>query len=799
MSAKVISNAKLTVLAAVLAAAGALLSTGGCNIFIAASLSVASLMALIFCANAKDLNMPGGGCLFVVASVPLFFFVYAQARQHKPVESDLSQYAGREVIFTAKICRCDNDAAKTNSAASSMTPRWDPARTDSSMTPLLDPNRTDSSMAPSSVVGSANVSRFTPDAQDVKDIQTHPRHDVILEPQELLFRRDALLQAKRSFVSISHYQLKPIETYFCLSALLFKLRTNRSIHGITIALNNSQRKMSTAFAIQGEPATKLSLRYKSCADSSKSQARSTSWADAFNVLEYQYEQSMVAARSTIVDAHRKCLPVDLADLLSSMVLGNRAVTLPETMTSKFRDLGLSHVLAASGFNLTIVTAMSFWFCRLVTPSTFIANSVCFLAMLGFVALAGPSPSVLRAALMCSFMLAARCSQRSLSVSSVIAAAFLITVTIDPQCTSDLGLQLSYGATIGIVFGAHAFSRFIYRGESRWRRALADVFAVVSIAQASVMPIQLYCFWKTGTLFLPANLMVSPLITPVTVLGFAASLVSLLQCIHAGGSLLENIIAVIDAFAFIPLAMMYSMVDFMSSFQAAKLSLGQPSLPGILTYYSALLAWFLALRTEKHRTIAFGSLLIGVCALLFRQPPPPLTVALLNSQVVLVDGNCQALQENGPSKSDKLVERFLAFKAAQVHPSAFSIIAANGDWTLIDVHQQFYVLVLRKISEGKEVPSNLCNLNVGPTKILVVADQLNHGRTGVLSKLVFSWKPDRIIIFASDKAAHLRGALDVGASGYQQCSDEKVPQVKIVGSGSVNAIMLCREQHKSKME
>ncbi|HEY9778155.1 MAG TPA: ComEC/Rec2 family competence protein [Planktothrix sp.] len=331
-------------------------------------------------------------------------------------------------------------------------------------------------------------------------------------------------------------------------------------------------------------------------------------------------------RATLVEMHEKNLGHDLGDLLSSMVLGDKAVKLDDAIVQAFRNVGLSHVLAASGFNLTVVTAMTYFVCRLVVPSRLIVHLLCLLNVICYVGLAGASASVMRAAIMCAILLAIGLSGARAHLLSVLALALLISIAQDPSCTADIGLQLSYVATAALIFAGKPLCRLVAFASHAVARWLSETMAVVLLSQSAVLPIQLSCFAQIGLMFIPANLAVTPVLAPVTIIGFASSFIYL----AAGGSPVMQMVAaplcyLIDLVAVWPLKMMLSSVNFLASFDQAILKLGAPSVLSVCMY---VMAWFFlacAIKAARWRVVALLLYLVALGALLWR---PPVTRPLL---------------------------------------------------------------------------------------------------------------------------------------------------------------------------
>ncbi|HEY9870602.1 MAG TPA: ComEC/Rec2 family competence protein [Candidatus Obscuribacterales bacterium] len=407
------------------------------------------------------------------------------------------------------------------------------------------------------------------------------------------------------------------------------------------------------------------------------------------------------ARARLISHHRRYAGELEGDLLSAMVLGDRAVELPDTLKQRFRDAGLSHLLAASGFNLTIVVGMTWWGSRRVFRSSRLVHMCCFASILLFVALAGPAPSVLRAALMCSLVLLARCLYRSPSVMGALACALLVTLLLDPFAITDVGLQLSYVATIGIVYGSRATARRIGRIATitlpGW---LAEAIAVVLVAQFSILPLQLSYFFQFGMLFLPANLLVAPAVPAVTALGFVSS-----ACVlhEPTASLLGPLAAVLDGLAAYGLRWMLYVAGLVSGVESSKLTIGCPPLWSVLLYYGAFFTLLATVRRERHRLLAACLFLGAAGALLKPAPLPPLMVAVFSQAVVVVNQNRDAVCVG--DSGHKAVRRFLAYHGIKAQQAGYGSLGVRscGSIRVIDSSVPAVSLVLA--SPGAGQPEN----------------------------------------------------------------------------------------------
>src|SRR6267142_4081765 len=131
------------------------------------------------------------------------------------------------------------------------------------------------------------------------------------------------------------------------------------------------------------------------------------------------------------------------------------------------------------------------------------------AVLGFAAVVGPEPSVIRATIMAVLVLAAVLLDREASVANSLALAALAILALRPGDLLDPGFQLSFAATLGIVVAP------LPRG------AIVGALAVSAAAQLAVLPVTLAHFNQLSTIGLVANLGVVPLAGVATIVGLVA--------------------------------------------------------------------------------------------------------------------------------------------------------------------------------------------------------------------------------------------------------------------------------------
>ncbi|MFN3360788.1 MAG: ComEC/Rec2 family competence protein [Pseudanabaenaceae cyanobacterium] len=217
-------------------------------------------------------------------------------------------------------------------------------------------------------------------------------------------------------------------------------------------------------------------------------------------------------RDRIIKAHVLGAGMPEGALLSSLVLGSRAVDLPPAVKDDFVKVGLAHALAASGFHVSIVLAFVLVLYQGVPPlQRFIVGTG---GLLGYLTLTGISPSILRAVVMGIGLLAGELLDRKSRPLSGLALAAVLLLLYNPLWIWDLGFQFSFLATLGLQTSATAITNRILQGLPP---LLASSLAVPIAAFIWTLPLQLYAMGAFSAYSLLANLVASPLFV-VLILG-----------------------------------------------------------------------------------------------------------------------------------------------------------------------------------------------------------------------------------------------------------------------------------------
>jgi competence protein ComEC len=214
-------------------------------------------------------------------------------------------------------------------------------------------------------------------------------------------------------------------------------------------------------------------------------------------------------------------PADQRALVPALVDGDES-SLDESLADDFRVTGLTHLLAVSGTNLTLVVGflllLARW-CRVRGRWLYLVGAA---GIAGFVLLARTEPSVLRAAVMGGIgILALDHRERALRSLGLAVVALLL---LDPGLATTAGFALSVLATAGIVVIAPAWRDALAQWLPRW---LAEAVAVPAAAQLACTPVIAVLSGQVSLVAVAANLLADPAVAPATVLGLAGGLIGLI--------------------------------------------------------------------------------------------------------------------------------------------------------------------------------------------------------------------------------------------------------------------------------
>lgn len=237
------------------------------------------------------------------------------------------------------------------------------------------------------------------------------------------------------------------------------------------------------------------------------------------------DASATAMRTGLATAVAQA-PADSASLVRGLALGDDAGA-SEEFSAAMRASGLAHLVAVSGGNVAIVVGLAVGLATLLRLRLALRVLVGLLAVAYYAFLVGPEPSVLRASVMGSIVLAGVVVGGRRGGPAVLGAGVLGLLLLQPSLALSWGFALSVFATAGILLLAPVVRQRLghARLTRRWPPIVLTAVSLTLAAQVATLPLLVAMGGATGWVSVPANLAAMPAVAPVTVLGLLAAVIS----------------------------------------------------------------------------------------------------------------------------------------------------------------------------------------------------------------------------------------------------------------------------------
>src|SRR6266487_5223674 len=243
---------------------------------------------------------------------------------------------------------------------------------------------------------------------------------------------------------------------------------------------------------------------------------------------------MYALKDRSLENIYKIFPDPESSLLAGILLGVDT-GLTNQLQQAFKNTGTAHIIAISGFNISIIAGLFVtFFSKFLGP-----RRGALLAIIGiafYTLLVGADAAVVRAALMGSLALFAKqVGRRQFAINTLLAVALLMCLW-NPLYVWDVGFQLSFFATLGLILYADPFSQFANRiitkyfptsAAEKFTELFSEFLLLTLAAQVTTIPIMAYHFKRISLVSFIANPFVLPVQPAVMIIGGLAVLLSLI--------------------------------------------------------------------------------------------------------------------------------------------------------------------------------------------------------------------------------------------------------------------------------
>ena len=242
----------------------------------------------------------------------------------------------------------------------------------------------------------------------------------------------------------------------------------------------------------------------------------------FPEMECNGERGGFHLQNILVDFKQKLnkiISVNLKEPQSSLMMGiifGQDRLFSEKFDNNVRMAGVSHIVAASGYNITILILSGSKLLKFL-PLRIRLFLLLFLIW-GFCILSGLSPSIVRACIMTSIALIAMILGKKNTIHVTLPLAAFIFVLIDPKIVFNVGFQLSVVATLGLVYLQPALSNIWKKLFKKSSGFVEDTLLTTLSCTLTTLPITIYTFGTVSIWAVVANCLILPVIESTMFLG-----------------------------------------------------------------------------------------------------------------------------------------------------------------------------------------------------------------------------------------------------------------------------------------
>ncbi|WP_058996504.1 ComEC/Rec2 family competence protein [Leptolyngbya sp. NIES-2104] len=280
-------------------------------------------------------------------------------------------------------------------------------------------------------------------------------------------------------------------------------------------------------------------------------------------------------------------------LISAMVIGGRVVDIPFDIKNEFGKVGLSHALAASGFQVSLILGV------LLTLTKRLPGAVRFgigaIGLIVFMGLTGMQPAVFRAVVMGFAVLFGILFERRVKPLNSLLIAAIILLIVNPLWIWNLGFQFSFLATLGLLVTVPAIAKRL-----DWLPTLiVPAIAVPIAALIWTLPLQLFAFGMVSPYCIPANVAATIFISWISIGGI----------VNAGLNLISPAIATFTTpLLYYPTLALIHSVKFVCQLPGNSIAVGTISLILMLVLYGLVCTPWMLPRFQRQWWVF---LLIGI--------------------------------------------------------------------------------------------------------------------------------------------------------------------------------------------
>ena len=344
-------------------------------------------------------------------------------------------------------------------------------------------------------------------------------------------------------------------------------------------------------------------------------------------------------------------------LITGMLIGDTN-SIPEDITKLYQRTGIAHILAVSGFNIGLIISIVFFICSEAWVSYRGRHIASLVILWIYTFLTGMGVAILRAAIMATLVIIAKCIWEESDDFINLALAAWIILFINPFWLYQVGFLISFFA-VGSLFCGNIFVEKLKALDAvRYKRLVFPLIYWVCVS-LGIYPILAYFFYEIPFLASILNLVITSLFSVIIVLACVCLFVSIYN-LEAAKLLGELSLKLLD--------FINSICGAVSEIPLATLCTGKPSLVTVILIYTSLFLVMLYIKgyvkQVKLALVPLCLLVTGSIISVFTQEE--LTICHLyigqgDAAVITTKSKNAILIDGGNSGKGKVIQKYLKYK------------------------------------------------------------------------------------------------------------------------------------------
>lgn len=295
-------------------------------------------------------------------------------------------------------------------------------------------------------------------------------------------------------------------------------------------------------------------------------------------------------------------------LLMALMLGDKS-DMDKTIQNSFTTAGVSHIVVVSGLHLSIIIGFVFSVLSLFIKEKKITAGITIAIILMYLVITGFTYSVIRCAVMSIIYLCSYFVKRKPDSLNSLGFAGLIITLKNPLAIGNLGLIMSFSATLGIISVEEKLRNFIFDRLPKFikehklkiiNRFAGYVVSCISVSLSATLftlPVMVYVFESFKVYFLLSNLLITAVVPVIIVVGIIITVMLYIPFLSA----LAGIIAIVENYL---CSFVIWVTEFMSDLPMATISLSSITIKLATLAVIAVIAIFFVAQGFKIKSIAF---------------------------------------------------------------------------------------------------------------------------------------------------------------------------------------------------